>query len=33
MNRMPKTIRDGHSLPVEVVEAPTLDAFVSRVSN
>ena len=30
---LPKTIRDWNSLPMEVVEAPTLDAFVSRVSN
>ena len=30
---LPKTIRDWDSLPMEVVEAPTLNAFVSRVSN
>ena len=30
---LPKTIKDWNSLPLEVVEAPTLDAFVSRVSN
>ena len=30
---LPKTIRDWNSLPMEMVEAPTLDAFVSRVSN
>ena len=29
----PKTIRDWNSLPMEVVEAPTLGAFMSRVSN
>ena len=27
---LPKTIRDWNSLPMEVVEAPTLDAFVSE---
>ena len=30
---LPKTIRDWNSLPMKVVEAPTLDAFESRVSN
>ena len=30
---LPQTIRDWNSLPMEVVEAPTLDTFVSRVSN
>ena len=30
---LPKTIRDWNSLPMKVVEAPTLDAFKSRVSN
>ena len=30
---LPKNIRDWNSLPMVVVEAPTLDAFVSRVSN
>ena len=30
---LPKTIRDWNSLPMEVVEAPTRDAFMSRVSN
>ena len=29
---LPKTIKDWNSLPMEVVEAPTLDAFVSRAS-
>ena len=29
---LPKTIRHWNSLPMEVVEAPTLDAFVSRAS-
>ena len=28
---LPKTIRDWNSLPMKVVEAPTLDAFESRV--
>ena len=30
---LPKTIRDWNSFPMKVVEAPTLDAFESRVSN
>ena len=30
---LPKTIKDWNSLPMKVVEAPTLDAFESRVSN
>ena len=30
---LPKTIRDWNSLPMEVVQAPTLHAFVSRVWN
>ena len=30
---LPKTIRDWNLLPMKVMEAPTLDAFGSRVSN
>ena len=30
---LPKTTRDWNSLPMKVVEAPTLDAFESRVSS
>ena len=30
---LPKTIRDWNLLPMEGMEAPTLDAFVSSVSN
>ena len=30
-SRLSKTIRDWNSLPMEVMEAPTRDAFVSRV--
>ena len=29
----PKTIRDWNTFPMEVVEAPSLDAFMSWVSN
>ena len=30
---LPKTTRDWNWLPMEVVEAPTLDTFMSKVSN